>query len=316
MRRLFATLASLAASDVPVLVQGETGTGKELVARAIHDRSRRSAGPFIVVDCGALSESLLESELFGHVRGAFTGAMASREGAIEAADGGTVFLDEIGELPLEMQPKLLRVLEQRTVRRLGASEHRSVDVRFVAATHRDLVDFVARGWFREDLYFRLAVLPVRIPALRERQGDLELLVRHFLGADAESLITPELIAELATRPWRGNVRELRNVLDRARTFGLERALSSDAPPAASLPAPGAAPSEPPAAIPLATTGLSVPPAMLDLPHRDFRERWADLGERMYLEQKLAKHEGNVSKLSRDIELARTYTHKLIKKHGL
>src|SRR5262249_35882514 len=138
-------------------------------------------GPYVVVDCAALTENLLESELFGHSRGAFTGATATREGAIEAANGGTVFLDEIGELPLEMQPKLLRVLEQRTVRRVGESEHRPVNVRFIAATHRDLVDFVARGWFREDLYFRLAVLPVRIPSLRDRMEDLEPLVRHFLG---------------------------------------------------------------------------------------------------------------------------------------
>src|SRR5687767_3634118 len=160
MRELFATLARIAPSDSAVLVHGETGTGKEVVSRAIHDASPRSGGPFVIVDCGALAESLLEAELFGHTKGAFTGAATARAGAIEEAHGGTLFLDEIGELPLALQPKLLRALESRTIRRLGETAYRKVDVRFIAATHRGLLDMVATGDFREDLYFRLAVLPV------------------------------------------------------------------------------------------------------------------------------------------------------------
>jgi DNA-binding NtrC family response regulator len=312
MRELFATLARVAETDIPVLIRGETGSGKELVARAIHEASPRSKRPYVVVDCAALAENLLESELFGHARGAFTGATSAREGAIEAADGGTVFLDEIGELPLEMQPKLLRVLEQRTVRRVGESEYRPVDVRFISATHRDLVDFVARGWFREDLYFRLAVLPVRVPSLRERLEDIEPLVRRFLGPGAQALVTPRLLAELAGRAWRGNVRELRNVLDRARALGIERALSPDEPDSKPPPvsASGLLLAPPPA------LDTSVPEAMLELSHREFRDRWMEIGERAYLARKLAKHSGNVSKVSREIELARTYTHKLLKKHNL
>jgi transcriptional regulator with GAF, ATPase, and Fis domain len=318
MRELFATLARVADTDIPVFIRGETGSGKELVARAIHEASRRAKKPYVVVDCAALTQSLLESELFGHARGAFTGATGTRQGAIEAANGGTVFLDEIGELPLEMQPKLLRVLEQRTVRRVGESEHRPVDVRFVAATHRDLVDYVARGWFREDLYFRLAVLPVRLPPLRERMEDLELLVRHFVGEDAQSIVTPALLSALQLCPWRGNVRELRNAIDRVRTLGVERALAPEEDTRARIGDESEALSSRPRTNSdvEAVTGVRVPTSLLRLSHRDFRDRWAELGERAYLEQKLVEHGRNVSRVSRDIALARTYMHKLIKKHGL
>ncbi|MBX3230453.1 MAG: sigma 54-interacting transcriptional regulator [Labilithrix sp.] len=216
MRELFAYLARVSPSDASVLIRGETGTGKELVARSIHESSLRSQGPFVVVDCAALPENLLDAELFGHAKGAFTGANTVREGAIESANGGTVFLDEIGEVPLAMQPKLLRVLEQHTVRRLGESHHRKVDVRFVSATHRDLLAMVAQGRFREDLYFRLAVLPVVVPALRQRREDIELLVRYFAGG-AE--LSPAFVEELSKMPWRGNVRELRNAVERARALG-------------------------------------------------------------------------------------------------
>ena len=322
MRELVATIARVAETEIPVYIRGETGSGKELVARAVHAASPRAGGPYVVVDCAALAESLLESELFGHARGAFTGATSARVGAIEAADGGTVFLDEIGELPLDMQPKLLRVLEQHTVRRLGESTHRPVDVRFIAATHRDLADFVSRGWFREDLYFRLAVLPIEVPPLRERLDDLELLVRHILGDDADGLVTPGLLSALASRRWPGNIRELRNVLDRVRALGVERALARESPPPFIAPAleppgrrrrSGAAPD---ASSDAGAVQVPLPEALIDLPHRDFRDRWSDIGERIYLERKLAKYDGNVSKVSREIELARTYTHKLIKKHGL
>jgi transcriptional regulator with GAF, ATPase, and Fis domain len=215
MRELFALITRLAPTNSSILIQGETGTGKELVARSIHEASLRSNSPFVVVDCAALPENLLDTELFGHAKGAFTGAVQSRAGAIESADGGTVFLDEIGELPITMQPKLLRVLEQRTVRRIGESTHRPVNVRFVSATHRDLLSMVSRGEFREDLYFRLCVLPLRVPPLRERKEDLELLVRRFSDVD----LSASFVAGIARQAWRGNVRELRNFVERARALG-------------------------------------------------------------------------------------------------
>ncbi len=219
MRELFALLARVARTDASILINGETGTGKEVVARSIHEASGRAKGPLVVVDCAALPENLLDAELFGHTKGAFTGAVQARAGAIESADGGTVFIDEIGELPLTMQPKLLRVLEQRTVRRIGEAIHRPVNVRFVTATHRDLLSMVSRGEFREDLYFRMCVLPVKVPPLRERPEDIELLVGHFLKGEK---LSAEFTAELAKLPWRGNVRELRNFVERARALGEDK----------------------------------------------------------------------------------------------
>jgi two-component system response regulator GlrR len=212
MRELFALLARAAPTEASILIRGETGTGKEVVARAIHDSSHRHSGPYVVVDCAALPENLLDAELFGHTKGAFTGAAAARAGAIEAANGGTVFLDEIGELPMSVQPKLLRVL----VRRIGESTHRPMDVRFVSATHRDLLAMVARGEFREDLYFRMCVLPVTVPPLRNRREDIGTLVEHFLHGRQ---LSPELVADFSKMPWRGNVRELRNVVERALALG-------------------------------------------------------------------------------------------------
>ena len=229
MRELYANLARVAMSDGAVFIQGETGTGKELVARSLHEASPRRNGPLVVVDCAALPENLLDAELFGHTKGAFTGAVSARAGAIEAADGGTVFLDEIGELPISMQPKLLRVLEQRTVRRIGESSHRAVDVRFVSATHRDLLAMVGQGRFREDLYFRLAVLPVNVPSVRDRREDIEGLVEHFVAQSGGGSLPPALIEEITRRPWRGNVRELRNFVERARALGAEGALALAGP---------------------------------------------------------------------------------------
>ncbi len=219
MRELYAVLARAASSRSSVLIQGETGTGKEVVAQSIHEASPQAGGPFVVVDCAALPENLLDAELFGHTKGAFTGAVSARAGAIETANGGTVFLDEIGELPMSMQPKLLRVLEQKTVRRIGEAEHRPVDVRIVCATHRNLLEMVARGEFREDLYFRLCVIPVTVPPLRERREDIEILVKHFLGDEP---VSDTLLQSLKEMPWRGNVRELRNYVERAQALG-ERA---------------------------------------------------------------------------------------------
>ena len=324
MRALYATLSRVAAAEAPVLILGETGTGKEVVARAVHEASPRKGGPFVVVDCAALPENLLDAELFGHARGAFTGATGARPGAIQSANGGTVFLDEIGELPRSMQPKLLRVLEAKTVRRLGENEHRPVDVRFVFATHRDLLKLVSTGEFREDLYFRIGVLPVQVPPLRERLEDLETLLLHFLGKDAA--LPPDLIAALRERTWNGNVRELRNFVDRMKTLGYERALAMTdvhapaalaAPPASdrqgaqsdsAIPSVASMPAEPPAEPPpdLSTSGS----------FRSFRERWTEHGERLYINDLLGRHQRNVSAAAREAELDRTYLYKLIRKYGL
>jgi transcriptional regulator with GAF, ATPase, and Fis domain len=224
MRRVFSLLEQIAPTDARVLVEGETGTGKELVAEAVHRASRRASMPLVVVDCSAVSASLIESELFGHVRGSFTGAVADRAGAFEAADGGTVFLDEIGELSISLQPNLLRVLERGEVRRVGANATRRVDVRVIAATNRALAQEVERGRFREDLYYRLAVITVRMPPLRERPDDIPVLVRHFEAMFAErspgaAPLSESVVAAFAARAWPGNIRELRNAVERALSLG-------------------------------------------------------------------------------------------------
>jgi two-component system, NtrC family, response regulator GlrR len=222
MRRLFEQLEQMAAADSTVLIEGETGSGKDLVANEIHRHSPRSQGPFVVVDCGALPESLIEEELFGHERGAFTGASSARGGAFEEAHGGTLFLDEVAELSPAVQSKLLRALEARTVKRIGSSEWRRVDVRVIAATNQDLARRCNQRLFREDLYFRLAVLKVRVPPLRERPEDLALLVNAVLdeeGATDRMMLDERLLEALRARHWAGNVRELRNVVQRAVVLG-------------------------------------------------------------------------------------------------
>ena len=232
MRELFAVLGRAARSDATILFEGESGTGKEVLASALHEASRRASGPFVVVDCGSVPSGLLESLLFGHEKGAFTGAIDARVGQFEEASGGTLFLDEIGELPLDVQPKLLRALEARAIRRVGATETIPIDVRIVAATNRDLAEEVNRGAFREDLYYRLAVIRVRVPPLRERREDVRPLLEHFVrrafptdAAKADRVIAKvdeASWASLETHPWPGNVRELRNVVersDRARRVG-------------------------------------------------------------------------------------------------
>jgi two-component system, NtrC family, nitrogen regulation response regulator GlnG len=216
MRRLFGYLKKLEKTNAPILIQGETGTGKELIAQAVHDRSDRCANPYVVVDCGTLAKELAASELFGHVKGAFTGASADRRGAFEKGHKGTVFLDEIGELPLDVQAHLLRVLESGQVKPVGDSNYRRVDVRIVAATHRDLQGFVKQGDFREDLYFRLSVFQVKVPALRERLEDLDLLsatLARRLGLPEEKLPAAAQSAFMR-HSWPGNIRELRNALQR------------------------------------------------------------------------------------------------------
>ena len=314
MRRAYAVIERVAASAASVLIEGETGTGKELAARAIHDGSPRRAGPFVVCDLGNLAGNLSDSELFGHVRGAFTGADRDRVGAFVAADGGTIFLDEIGELPLEVQPRLLRALESREVRPLGATAYRPIDVRVVAATNRDLAAEVQAGRFREDLYHRLGVVVVRLPPLRERLEDLPMLVAHLRGgaaADAPTAATPtsatptgaaptaeaptaEAIAALAAHDWPGNVRELRNVLERAAALGL--ALSP------ALLGDGREP--------------RAPRPDDDLPFRDAKTQLVDAWERDYVRALLARCHGNVSLAARRAGMDRAYLHRLLKKHGL
>jgi DNA-binding NtrC family response regulator len=217
IQRLKSMLPVLAESEAPVLVRGESGTGKELVARAIHAGSSRAAGPFVAVNCAALASQVVESELFGHLRGSFTGAFADRVGLVEAAHQGTLFLDEVGELEVGVQAKLLRVLQEGTFRPVGSGDERTVDVRVVAATHRDLPAMCQEGAFREDLYFRLAVLNLQVPPLRERVGDVPLLIAHLLAElpGPARGVTAEALRELVAQPWRGNVRELKNALERA-----------------------------------------------------------------------------------------------------
>jgi hypothetical protein len=221
MKKLFALLARVAPTDATVLIEGETGTGKEAIAEALHQASGRALGPFVVVDCASIPRELIASELFGHAKGSYTGAIADKRGLIEAAHGGTLFLDEIGELPLDLQPKLLRALEQREVRRVGETRPIPVDIRVLAATHRDLRAMVKSGGFREDLFYRLAVVRCDVPPLRARPGDLPTLARFFADSFGRSPweLSPALLADLARHDWPGNVRELRNVVERALSLG-------------------------------------------------------------------------------------------------
>lgn len=230
MRALFANLRRLAQSNVAVHLMGETGSGKELVARALHEEGPRRSGPFVVFDCGAVAPTLIESELFGHERGAFTGADAPRTGALARANGGTLFLDELGELPLSVQPKLLRALETGRYRTLGGADEQSTQLRLVSATHRDLRRMVNEGTFREDLYFRVAVVPLTVPSLRERPEDILVLARHFLRqalmvTEAPTL-SEETVTILRSRDWPGNVRELKNAIERAVALGDPEAVAA------------------------------------------------------------------------------------------
>ena len=253
-------ISRLKDTRTPVLISGESGTGKELVARAIHFRGSMAQTPFVAVDCGSLVPTLMESELFGYEKGAFTGAIKSKAGLFQAADGGTIFLDEIGELPLEMQAKLLRVLQEKEVRPVGSNERETVDVRVVAATNRDLEAAYRAGTFRKDLYFRLNVVTVHLPALRDRRSDIPVLVHHFLDRYAKASqiqVTPAAMKSLLQYDWPGNVRELENCIARAVTLGDGKTIDvSDLPPAirAEQAEPGSA--RAPEASSLSTTALA------------------------------------------------------------
>lgn len=231
MKRVFALLEGLAASDITVLLEGETGTGKELAARAIHERSPRAGGPFVVFDCSTVPSELMESELFGHVKGAFTGAAESRKGAVEDAKGGTLFLDEIGELPLSLQPKLLRLLDRKEFRRLGTTETVSTDIRFVTATNRDLGSLVKQDKFRKDLLYRVSPARVVLPPLRDRQEDIPVLGRHFMGQltkrkEGSLTIGSDAMKALKGHNWPGNVREMKNILETAAALCRDKEISA------------------------------------------------------------------------------------------
>jgi DNA-binding NtrC family response regulator len=297
MRATFALLERAAGSTATVLLEGETGTGKGRAAEAIHRESARRAKPFETLDCAAIPPTLLESELFGHDKGAFTGAASARAGVVEHADGGTLFLDEIGEMPLDLQPKLLRVLENRELRRVGSNQRRSVDVRVVAATNRDLRAEVNAGRFRADLYYRLAVLRITIPPLRERPEDLPSLVDTILASlgasasEAAPLRTPELHARLARAAWPGNVRELRNWVERSLVFHDARNLeeAGEPPPESSGP---------------------------ELPFIAAREQALRAWEKTYLEALLRDHGAKMSRAAEAAGIDRVYLYRLLKRHGL
>ncbi len=318
MREIFGLLERLAKTSANLLVGGETGTGKDLLARAVHVASSRSAGPFIVVDCGAVVGTLIESELFGHEKGAFTGASETRKGAFELANKGTLFLDEIGELPLSLQPKLLRALESRRIRRVGGQSELAVDIRVIAASNRNLQLEVERGKFREDLYFRLAVVPIHLPALRQRRDDIPLIARKLLvkiasesAPDAQALCLGEAaLSALRAHDWPGNVRELRNVLERAALMA--RAAGETELRALGLPiAPTATATDP-------TTVGAEPPNEFDpqSSYRLTRERWEAAFEQRYVSWLLARHGGNITQAARAADMDRKYLHKLAKKHDL
>ena len=295
MRRLFPLLAKLAASSVSVVLEGETGTGKEVVAQALHTEGPRASGPYVVFDCTAVTPSLIESELFGHERGAFTGAVALRKGVFEQAHGGTLFLDEIGDLPADLQAKLLRVLERGELRRVGGEQWMHVDVRVIAATRRDLDHLVQEGRFRDDLFHRLAVGRVELPPLRRRKGDVMLLTEHFcreLGGDVRAI--PEaLLAEWREHPWPGNVRELRNAVSRQIVLGelvQKAALPDDAADASR-----------------ASPSFDLDAVLAEhLPFPEARLRVVEAFQRRYLEYMLLANGGNVPRAAQASGIALRY----------
>jgi two-component system, NtrC family, response regulator GlrR len=295
MRAVFARLSRVASRDITLLLEGESGTGKELAAEAVHEASARRGKPFVVVDCGSIPRTLLEAELFGHERGAYTGASHSRLGAFVNADGGTIFLDEVGELDSDLQPRLLGVLERREVKPIGASQPIPVNVRVIAATNRDLRREANRGAFREDLYYRLAVATVRLPPLREHVSDVPLLVRHFLEQHSrkdgvEYHLDEEFLQRLMQRAWPGNVRELRNAVEQVVAFGIEEVALVETPEQAAAP--------------------------LEVPFKLAKAQLVERFEREYLTAVLAQFRGNITAAANAAELDRVHFLRLLDRHGL
>jgi two-component system NtrC family response regulator len=298
MQKVFSLVQKVSRTDYPVLVTGESGTGKEMAAHAIHRLSRRSRKPLVIINCGAIPENLLESELFGHEKGAFTGAAARKNGRLEQADGGTVFLDEIGELPVSMQVKILRFLQEGTIERVGGKETISLDARVVAATNTDLEEAVKRGGFREDLYFRLNVLPIHMPPLRERPEDIVFLAQHFLRAGSEDLKTgraafsPSALAALSAADWPGNVRELQNCIRRGLSISSGRKITAE--------------------------DLGLEAFLPQQAERRFLtlQQARDQAEENCVRKALAVAGNNISEAARLLEISRPTLHDLIKKHGV
>ena len=305
MRRVFETIQKVAETDLSVMIRGESGTGKELVAQSLHTTSRRRSRPFVAVNCAAINRELVESELFGHEKGAFTGADRRRIGRFEAAEGGTIFLDEIGDMSPETQAKVLRVLEERQLERVGSTETIEVDVRVVCATHRDLEEEIASGNFREDLYYRLKVVEIELPPLRERIEDFGALSDRFLGQVAERLdrekkeLGSAALARLARHPWPGNVRELRNILERAAVL-----------------APGSEITEEDLQLdgPAMSSAVGVPG--LELSFADAKRETVETFERQYLSEALRENEGNVSRTAGAIGMVRQSLQQKIRELGL
>lgn len=326
MKRVQEVVSRVAPSDASVLIIGESGTGKELVARAVHTRSRRSEKPFIPVDCAALPHQLMESELFGYEKGAFTGANSARAGLLEAAHGGTFFMDELGELELSMQVKLLRVLQERQFRRVGGSKITQVDVRFVAATNRDLEKEVKAGRFREDLYHRLNVVQVRLPPLRERLGDIPLLAYHFLQLHSSRLsresprLSPEAIQAMEAYHWPGNVRELQNAIEYAVSMADGASIGvSDLPHTLQAAVGGTRLSggsggEEPS--PYRTAQGVVLEVHHELPYKQAKRLWLETFEREYFQALLQRHDYNVSHAARAAEIDRKSIQRIMKRSPL
>ncbi|MFP4599646.1 MAG: sigma 54-interacting transcriptional regulator [Persicimonas sp.] len=328
MREIFGIIEKIAPTGATVIIEGETGTGKEVVARTIHQLSARSDEPFIVFDCGAVPENLIESELFGHEKGSFTGAVMTRKGLFEMAEGGTIFLDELGELALELQPKLLRVLEQREVRRVGSNEPIPVNVRVIAATNRSLAEEVEEGRFREDLFYRLSVVRLLLPPLRDRIEDIPLLSRHFLtssgfnrddqGEFKLTNFSREALEALCDYDWPGNVRELVNIIERACSFSRGDCIGLDDLPGY-LTGDG-------------DGGLQLQPGrtnaredyedvprrseLNEMPFKEAKEEWIASFETDYISTLLARHNGNISSASREADIDRKYFRKLMHKHDI
>jgi DNA-binding NtrC family response regulator len=333
MRQIFHILERISTSAATVIIEGETGTGKEVVARTIHGKSNRAKGPFIVFDCGAVPENLIESELFGHEKGAFTGANRTRKGLFEMANGGTLFLDEMGELSIELQPKLLRVLESREVRPVGSNKSTPVDVRVIAATNRDLAEEVKAARFRQDLYYRLSVVRLHLPSLRERPDDIPLLVQHLLdreqtnrGPQGHPFITdiaaPALRA-LQAYEWPGNVRELANVIERACSFSNGPIIELDDLPeyisriaVQAPPGPTAATTAERRVLQDSLEILGVPPDLSEQAFKDAKEAWLATFESEYIESLLKRNDYNISSAARDADIDRKYFRKLMKKYGI
>ncbi len=305
MRRVFETVQKVAETDLSVLIRGESGTGKELVAQALHNSSSRRSSNFVAVNCAAINRELVESELFGHEKGAFTGADRRRIGRFEAADGGTIFLDEIGDMAAETQAKVLRVLEERQFERVGSTETIEVDVRVVSATHRDLEEEVRGSHFREDLYYRLRVVEIELPALRERIEDIAALSERFLGQVAERLgrerkpLGANALTRLSRHAWPGNVRELRNVLERAAVLAAGEEITE---------------------IDLQLGGASEVAAALTpdltLPFAEAKKQTVETFERQYLSEALREYEGNVSRTANAIGMVRQSLQQKIRELGL